>query len=158
MVNAPSKGIYYGGAVAGPVFKEIADKVYANSHNLHGDIKLVLNQTNPNPTVIKGAHKQQLQTALNLLGKETKRSDSIEENGSEWAQATILNNKARIIPRNINKNMMPDVLGMGLKDAIYLLENNGLQVQAEGYGKVKLQSIPAGTLLTKGTKVIIKLG
>ena len=158
MVNAPSKGIYYGGAVAGPVFKEIADKVYANSHNLHGDIKLVLTQTNPNPTIIKGAHKQQLQTALNTLGKETKRSDSIEENGSKWAQATILNNKAKVTPRNINKNMMPDVVGMGLKDAVYLLENNGLQVQAEGYGKVKAQSIPAGTTLSKGTKVTIKLG
>lgn len=158
MVNAPSKGIYYGGAVAGPVFKEIADKVYANSHNLHGDIKLVLNQTNPAPTIIKGAHKQQLQTALNALGKETKRVDSVEENGSEWAQATMSNNQAKITPRNINKNMMPDVTGMGLKDAVYLLENNGLQVQVEGFGKVKTQSIPAGTALTKGTRVTLKLG
>ena len=80
------------------------------------------------------------------------------ENGSEWAQATMSNNQARITPRNINKNMMPDVTGMGLKDAVYLLENNGLQVQVEGYGKVKTQSIPAGTTLIRGSKVIIKLG
>jgi len=158
MVNAPSKGVYYGGAVAGPVFKEIADKVYANSHNLHGDIKLVLNQTNPTPTVIKGAHKQQLQTALTVLGKETKRADSVEENGSEWAQAIMSDKDAKLLPRTINKNYMPDVTGMGLKDAIYLLENNGLKVEIIGYGKVKEQSIPTGTVLVKGSKVTIKLG
>ncbi len=158
MVNAPSKGVYYGGAVAGPVFKEIADKVYANSHNLHGDIKLVLNQTNPTPTVIKGAHKQQLQTALNLLGKEAKRVDSVEENGSEWAQAIMSDKDAKLLPRNISKNYMPDVTGMGLKDAVYLLENTGLKVEVIGYGKVKEQSIPVGTTLVKGSKVTIKLG
>lgn len=158
MVNAPSKGVYYGGAVAGPVFKEIADKVYANSHNLHGDIKLVLNQTNPAPTVIKGAHKQQLQTALTVLGKETKRADSVEENGSEWAQAVMSDKDAKLLPRTINKNYMPDVTGMGLKDAVYLLENNGLKVEVIGYGKVKEQSIPVGTTLIKGSKVTIKLG
>lgn len=158
MVNAPSKGVYYGGAVAGPVFKEIADKVYANSHNLHGDIKLVLNQTNPAPTVIKGAHKQQLQTALTALGKETKRADSVEENGSEWAQAVMSDKDAKLLPRTISKNYMPDVTGMGLKDAVYLLENNGLKVEVIGFGKVKEQSIPVGTTLIKGSKVTIKLG
>jgi cell division protein FtsI (penicillin-binding protein 3) len=158
MVNAPSKGVYYGGAVAGPVFKEIADKVYANSHNLHGDIKLVLNQTNPAPTIIKGAHKQQLQTALTVLGKETKRADSVEENGSEWAQAIMSYKDAKLLPKNINKNYMPDVTGMGLKDAVYLLENNGLKVEVIGFGKVKEQSIPVGTTLVKGSKVTIKLG
>lgn len=158
MVNAPSKGVYYGGAVAGPVFKEIADKVYANSHNLHGDIKLVLNQTNPTPTVIKGAHKQQLQTVLTVLGKETKRADSVEENGSEWTQAVMSDKDAKLLPKTINKNYMPDVTGMGLKDAVYLLENNGLKVEVIGYGKVKEQSIPTGTVLVKGSKVTIKLG
>jgi len=158
MVNAPSKGVYYGGAVAGPVFKEIADKVYANSHNLHGDIKLVLNQTNPAPTVIKNAHKQQLQTALTVLGKETKQADSVEENGSEWAQAVMSDKDAKLLPKTINKNYMPDVTGMGLKDAVYLLENNGLKVEVIGFGKVKEQSIPVGSTLVKGSKVTIKLG
>lgn len=158
MVNAPSKGVYYGGAVAGPVFKEIADKVYANSHNLHGDIKLVLNQTNPAPTVIKNAHKQHLQTALTVLGKETKQADSVEENGSEWAQAVMSDKDAKLLPKTINKNYMPDVTGMGLKDAVYLLENNGLKVEVIGFGKVKEQSIPVGSTLVKGSKVTIKLG
>ena len=138
--------------------KEIADKVYANSHNLHGDIKLVLNQTNPAPTVIKNAHKQHLQTALTVLGKETKQADSVEENGSEWAQAVMSDKDAKLLPKTINKNYMPDVTGMGLKDAVYLLENNGLKVEVIGFGKVKEQSIPVGSTLVKGSKVTIKLG
>lgn len=158
MVNAPSKGIYYGGAVAGPVFKEIADKVYANSHNLHGDIRLVLNKTNPAPTVLKSVHKQQLQTVLASLGTVTPTNDSIEENGSEWAQAVIKPGVASIQPKAMAKHIMPDVVGMGLKDAIYLLENNGMQVHINGAGRVKEQSVPVGTAITKGSKVILKLG
>lgn len=158
MVNAPSKGIYYGGAVAGPVFKEIADKVYANSHNLHGDIRLVLNKTNPTPTVLKSVHKQQLQTVLATLGTVTPTNDSIEENGSEWAQAVIKPGVASVQSKAMPKHIMPDVVGMGLKDAIYLLENNGIQVHVNGVGKVKEQSVPVGTAITKGSKVILKLG
>lgn len=158
MVNAPSKGIYYGGAVAGPVFKEIADKVYANSHNLHGDIKLVLNFNNPTPTIVKTAHKQQLETVLKTLDKKIDRNDSAEEQGSEWSQAIITNQHVQMSARNMGKNTMPDVTGMGLKDAVYLLENNGIKVEVSGMGRVKEQSIAAGTLVTKGTKVMLKLG
>jgi len=52
---------------------------------------------------------------------------------------------------------MPDVRGMGLKDALYLLENLGLKVMMKGRGKVQTQSIVAGTPLTKGTPVTIEL-
>ena len=51
-----------------------------------------------------------------------------------------------------------DVKGMGLKDAIYLLENRGLKVITEGYGAVKYQSIIAGSSVVRGTYIVIKLG
>ena len=158
MVNAPSKGVYYGGAVAGPVFKEIADKVYANSHNLHGDIKLVLNSQSNTSTNVRAAHKQQLEVVLNKLGQPTSKNDTTEENGSEWAQAIVSKEGAKISSRKYTKNLMPDVVGMGLKDALYLLENEGLQVEVVGVGKIKEQSITAGAALSKGLKVTIKLG
>jgi cell division protein FtsI (penicillin-binding protein 3) len=53
---------------------------------------------------------------------------------------------------------MPDIKGMGLKDAIYLLENMGLKVQTKGKGKVMVQSILAGTTLAKGMTVYVELG
>ncbi|MCU0421445.1 MAG: transpeptidase family protein [Bacteroidia bacterium] len=154
MVNAPSKGIYYGGAVAGPVFKEIADKVYANSHNLHGDIKLILANNNELPIEIKNGFKTHVNTVLSKLGYNLKLdSDSIEESGSEWIQGIVNTKQSNIYTKNIPTKMVPDVSGMGIKNAIYLLENIGLKVQVNGAGKVKSQSIPAGTTIIKGATI-----
>ncbi len=52
---------------------------------------------------------------------------------------------------------MPDVTGMGLKDAVYMLESSGLQVQVVGKGKVHGQSIPAGTIIAKGQNITLQL-
>jgi cell division protein FtsI (penicillin-binding protein 3) len=52
---------------------------------------------------------------------------------------------------------MPNVKGMGLKDALYLLESMNVKVVARGRGKVVNQSIEAGAQLLKGTTVIIEL-
>jgi len=158
MVNAPSKGVYYGGAVAGPVFKEIADKVYANSHNLHGDIKLALNQPSPDGAQIPKSYKAHIQTVLQLTGFEVKQTDSIEESGSEWAHANTVAYKANISPIKVSRYIMPDVKGMGLKDVLYLLENMGLKVKASGIGRVMYQSILPGSNISKGAVVEIKLG
>jgi cell division protein FtsI (penicillin-binding protein 3) len=52
---------------------------------------------------------------------------------------------------------MPDVEGMGLRDAVYILENKGLKVYVEGYGKVYYQSSPPGVEIIKGNVVILRL-
>jgi cell division protein FtsI (penicillin-binding protein 3) len=57
----------------------------------------------------------------------------------------------------VSKNSMPDVKGMGLKDAIYLLENLSLKVIVQGLGKVKNQSLLAGTTFKKGQTVYLTL-
>jgi len=61
------------------------------------------------------------------------------------------------LPKTLTKGNMPDVTGMGLKDAIFLLEQQGLNVIVNGKGMVVRQSIPAGTWVTKGTPVMIDL-
>ena len=53
---------------------------------------------------------------------------------------------------------MPNVKGMGFKDALYLLENTGIKVVVKGKGKIINQSIPPGTPLTKGFTVLVELG
>jgi cell division protein FtsI (penicillin-binding protein 3) len=58
----------------------------------------------------------------------------------------------------VRQKMMPNVKGMGLKDALYLLENIGVKVISKGKGKVINQSIPAGTPLMKGFTVLVELG
>jgi len=55
------------------------------------------------------------------------------------------------------RGLVPDVTGMGLRDAVYLLEHEGLQVQIQGSGTVQVQSIPAGARVIKGQAIIIQL-
>ena len=52
---------------------------------------------------------------------------------------------------------MPSVIGMGAKDAVYLLESKGLKLTLSGVGKVKSQSLPQGTTIKKGQTISIHL-
>ncbi len=61
-------------------------------------------------------------------------------------------------PVEMPESKMPDVRNMGLRDAVYLLENQGLRVDVRGVGKVRRQSIRKGEKVSKGTRVILDLG
>jgi cell division protein FtsI (penicillin-binding protein 3) len=52
---------------------------------------------------------------------------------------------------------MPNVKGMGLKDALYLLESMGLRVSVKGRGKIMTQSVRPGMSLAKGITVMLEL-
>jgi cell division protein FtsI (penicillin-binding protein 3) len=160
MVNGPSKGIYYGSAVAGPVFKEIADKVYSNSTHLHPELRFAFNKDSafsiPKSNI---GFKDELKTVYNTLGISSQtENDQTEEDGSEWVAPMVARKNVQLQAKKMNPTIMPDVQGMGLKDAMYLLENNGLKVYVEGWGKVKQQSIPAGNKIVKGSSIYLKLG
>jgi cell division protein FtsI (penicillin-binding protein 3) len=60
--------------------------------------------------------------------------------------------------KNVYRGVMPDVMGMRLKDAVYMLENYGVHVHLTGRGKVMAQSVPAGTRLLKGQEITLQLG
>ena len=57
----------------------------------------------------------------------------------------------------MNKGIVPDVTGMGLVDALPLLENAGFRVQISGYGKILSQSIDPGAEMPLGTLILLKL-
>ena len=59
--------------------------------------------------------------------------------------------------RKISKGLVPNVMGMDLKDAVYVLENAGLNVKVLGKGTVKSQSIPNGRKIEKGAEIILEL-
>ncbi len=153
VVNAPSGGVYYGGSVAGPVFKEIADKVYSTSLSLHQPLKKV---EKPGMPKVKNGSRDDIKAVLNKL---TISSHQIKgEAETEWVKASsdVSSIDLKEIETDVKK--VPDVKGMGLKDAIYLLENRGLKVVVDGYGAVIYQSIVAGTPInTKGSTIYIKL-
>jgi cell division protein FtsI (penicillin-binding protein 3) len=67
------------------------------------------------------------------------------------------NKNMNLVSRTVTENQVPDVVGMGIKEALYLLENIGLKVGITGTGSVSTQSIPAGSHFKKGQKIILEL-
>jgi cell division protein FtsI (penicillin-binding protein 3) len=57
----------------------------------------------------------------------------------------------------IPKNQVPNVLGMGAKDAVFILENLGLNVTMVGKGAVSQQSITPGSFFNTGDHIVIRL-
>ena len=76
---------------------------------------------------------------------------------NDWIMTSTLAKSVRLEPRLIKENLVPNVLGMGLRDAIFLLENQGLRVKINGAGMVKSQSIMGGQRIVRGQEIQIEL-
>ncbi|GAA0523829.1 penicillin-binding protein [Chitinophaga japonensis] len=150
--NKPHAARFYGASVAGPVFREVADKLYA----------IAVEKQKPLQTTVridsalalkagKGSEWQEILTTLHLPWQGKVSS-------TNWVSAEV-NDRQQVAlqPVKQTKGAVPDVTGMGLKDALYLLENAGLRVEIRGAGKVSTQSIPGGTKIGKDQKIIIEL-
>lgn len=158
VVNAPSNGIYYGGAVAAPVFKEIADKVIATKIEIYDPVNRANSyQTNKIAPIAKPGNREEMETIYNTLGISfSAKGDSI--NG-DWVYCSPKDNSIELKGKKMWKGYVPDVSGMGLKDAMLILEESGLTVKVNGKGKVRNQSLQYGTqILFKGQQIVIELG
>ncbi|PKP33818.1 MAG: hypothetical protein CVU00_09630 [Bacteroidetes bacterium HGW-Bacteroidetes-17] len=150
VVNNPTKGKIYGSAVAAPVFKEIADKIVATQlENQLGAPNLQAKAILPNESKGENSDFKLLYQALAYPVKTI--SDS------SWV---ISQPKVRLIEISkieVKDGVIPDVSGMGVRDAVYLLESLGVQTQVIGRGIVSSQSISAGTKISSGMKIILNL-
>lgn len=139
----------YGASVAAPVFKEIADKLYATRLSQVPVPKMIA-MSGSDYTQVSGMTTDLQQLFTTLYGNKF-------ETGSKqkWASGYIQNTTIHRLEANIpdKSALVPDVKGMGLKDAIYLLENLGLKVTFNGSGKVINQSLAANTTFSKGQTI-----
>ena len=152
VVRSTPHGAYYGAVVAAPVFKIIADKLYA-SHI--GGWKVPADSLVKQRSIVaKNGSGEDFMTVIKTLGMPI--------SAPSWAGSTSLSHdsNSRYAVRKIEtvKNTIPNVSGMGLKDALYVLENFGLQVTISGSGKVISQSLPAGLKIAKGQRIHLQLG
>ena len=160
IINSPSNGIYYGGAVAGPVFKEIAEKVYSTSVDFHQEINSGEILLSSNTAEIKGKRNEIQQTFKQLKIPYNEKLDDV----SNTYVANTRIDSSKFILKNISpdvqlqKGFIPDLTGMSLRDAIFLLENNGISVEVKGSGKIKQQSLTAGSKFSKGVRITLQLG
>jgi cell division protein FtsI (penicillin-binding protein 3) len=149
----PHPAKHFGGDVAAPVFKEMADKLYALNPE---------QDAYPLATVVKRDSMPFYYAGETRGVKDILASFNVgfadSAGTGNWSSVYRNKNMPVVTSRAVAKNMMPDVKGMGLKDALYLLESLDLKVTAKGMGKVVSQSVAAGSRLVKGTTVVIELG
>jgi cell division protein FtsI (penicillin-binding protein 3) len=122
-----------GGGMSGVVFRHIAEGVMAQ--NVKWLAEYVKDSTSDYTPTVKGGNNRaarQVLRSLSLKGKQ---------------------HKLKKTPRNI----VPDVTGMGARDAVYELERRGLRVTLRGCGKVKSQSLSAGKVVVPGTRCELKM-
>ena len=151
VVQAPTKNIF-GSVVSGSVFKEIADKVYAQEFHKENPIK---NDSNNHFPYSRNGDKDAFLVVSESMGIPVLD----QSNSTSNLITTRTGNKAiKIFNKKIQKGLVPDVVGMGLIDAVYVLEKLGLLVQPVGSGIVRKQSVKAGYKINKGQKIILQLG
>lgn len=148
VVQGPTKNIY-GAVVSGTVFKEIADKVYASGLD---NLNSVAEESTKMP-YSKNGLRGDLKLVMDRIGVEVN-----DQSGDyEWVKTLTGEKSVEFYSKNVSKNVMPQVKGMGLGDALYLLESKGLSVEVKGSGVVKSQSVEAGKEIINGQLVTLEL-
>src|SRR5512133_2310278 len=151
VVNSPSNGVYYGNLVAGTVFKEIADKVYAT--RFFRDYRPVeKDDVKSSAPDVGNGNREDINEVLKNLDVRYRRTAD-----DDWVATRESGDTDRLAGVKIQSGLVPDVRGMSLRDAIYLLENKGLRVRFSGKGRVLRQSPEHGARYYEGTVVSLDM-
>lgn len=152
VVSNPRGKKYYGSSVSGPVFKEIAEKIYATRLGVVDETGEY--QADCNSFV--GSSMVYFNDFLDYCNTENiSFVDNVQDN--EWVSVNQANDELFVNSVEFEDNVVPDVKGMSVTDAVYLLESMGWKVKFEGYGKVKSQSVKPNSELRKGSVINLVL-
>ena len=144
VIYSPNNGKIYGSEVACPVFADIAAKVYSLDVKMHKELNRMPDSLFAGFPIVKSGQANPTAKVIKTLSIPY----DVQSNGWVGTNLKQVENSTSVVP---------NVVGMGLSDAIYLLESFGLIVQPVGRGKVCKQSIKAGQKLERGQKIIIEL-
>jgi cell division protein FtsI (penicillin-binding protein 3) len=137
--------------VAGPIFKEISDKVYSTQHEMHAELAMDTTKSSvPSAAISQWKDLNSIYGHLNIK-THTRDPDA------EWVYAIPEADSVTLKEREFSQGFVPKVIGMAAADAIYLLENAGLKVELVGSGRIYKQSITPGTRITNGRTIVIEL-
>jgi cell division protein FtsI (penicillin-binding protein 3) len=147
----PHAALHYGGQLSAPVFREIATKLYA-MYVQKKDPSLYAVAKDSSAYFYAGntSDVKNVYSTLNVS-----YTDSVSRD--EWSHVYASDFQPVITSNKVKPKVMPNVRGMGLKDALYLLENMGIKVNVKGKGKIVAQSIIPGASLAKGSTVMLEL-
>jgi len=150
VINDP-KGEYYGALVSGPVFREIADRIYAGDVQMYTNVKqnAIGNTIAPEA---KAGQSKATKKVYNAFGIK-----ALYAAKSEYFNSVDTSNGIAYQENEPVKGVMPNVKGMGLKDAMFLIGNAGLKARVKGSGKVTSQSLQPGSKIGRGLMVELEL-
>lgn len=141
----------YGAGLAGPVERDIVNYIYYRDEDWHQT--LTPSREKHYPARVKGGN---IDYVRRVGDKFSPRVSFTDRHGWGAVRTDSLHN-VDIHTSEADRTTMPDVVGMGLKDALYMLESRGLHVTFTGKGSVRSQSIPAGRKIRAGQHVAITL-
>lgn len=151
VINNPKKGVYYGGAIAAPVFKEIADRVFATQLDINQNYK-------PSTANFKIPYvNYSLYNDLNEIYSYLQIPFNCDSQGYEYVVCTKKDSTVLYKNFDFNTKTVPNFYGMGSRDAVYIAEKLGLKPKIIGKGKVIGQSIPASSPVLKGSTIVFNL-
>lgn len=141
-----------GGSMAGVVLKNIAEELYAR--NIRKPVDSCRNDSIPiKLPMVKNGFFSDIKTVLTAL--DVRFSQVL--GGVSWVQSNTTTRNIEIRSMATSKGTVPDVKGMGARDAVYILENLGLKVKLTGSGKVISQSLTPGSKAIRGSYVSLQL-
>ncbi|WP_194972887.1 penicillin-binding protein [Aquiflexum lacus] len=158
VIDSPKGFAAYGGDISAPVFKEIADKIYSQDlelNNKANEDTFVASTSSEGFPYIQAGKVDELQMICNRFGISNhvngEFTDSFVKSSAQHKAILWRANKT-------DAPTVPDVAGMSLRDALYVLENKGLRVVYQGKGRVKGQSISPGSTVGTGNVINLVLG
>jgi cell division protein FtsI (penicillin-binding protein 3) len=151
--NGKDSKLAYGASVAGPVFRDVADQIYAERIGREPVNKL-FDTEDRTPVRLYGFRRE-----LNPIFSMFHYRQEGQEQPGTLLSTVVSADQAKVVPtyKAGALKVVPDVTGLGLKDAISVLENMGLRVQAKGSGKVVFQSLAENTSFQKGQIINLQL-
>ena len=150
VITNPRENGIYGSSTAAPVFRKISDRVYALDKELRTELTI---ENNPVNIKSKNGRENEMVTISEKLNVVSNPGRS-----NTYVSAKIKKNELQIKAlKNLGDNV-PNVRGLTVKDALYLLEERGLKVKISGKGRVVKQSLRPGSKVIKGKQIEIILG
>lgn len=149
-IPAGSSRTYYGATLALPGFKRIADRIYALDAKQQEHVDRV---SNPSKPIVKSGSAEEIYRVSRVLNFPT----ALSRRSRGWGDVVVNDGGIDIVAGNSVDSLMPSVVGMGLKDALYLLESRGMSVAFSGAGVVSAQSPEAGEVIYPDQSVRLEL-
>lgn len=146
VISRPQKNRTHGGDLAAPVFRDLSDRVVGTRidfNNISRNDSLV-----QFPIIRYGNNKDFVAfcKSLGLIAPSV---------NAQWVRGKEFDGKCVLREQKLSDGIVPNVVGLSIKDAVYMLENMGMRVRFSGKGKVVKQSVAAGSKIDKKHNLIV---